>query len=151
MRTFVKVLIVLAICFVLFVIAIVGAGYYWWTQNKQELVDAGKRAYAEGQEFGAKSDNQGCLSETITRYKANPGLKSSIFNNLFLRTCLKSSRQSPGFCDGVPKKTEFVASARWQVEQCSRVGLSDDSYCGQLFSQVQDYCEEDVRQSQDKK
>jgi hypothetical protein len=41
----------------------------------------------------------------------------------------------------VPTPTEFMKSARWQMDECKRYGLKPESQCGQLFQQVQQFCE----------
>ena len=35
-----------------------------------------------------------------------------------------------------------MKSARWQLDECKRHGLAPESQCGQLFQQVQQFCEE---------
>jgi hypothetical protein len=135
-----KILITLAICFVIFVGAVVGFGLYWWSQHKGELLEAGRKQAEQGREFGKKSDEQGCLDESITRYKGDRGFVGSISSGLFLRSCLEASRPTPGFCDQVPKQSEILKSARWQVDQAEKAGIGDQ-YGRQLFSQVQQYCE----------
>jgi hypothetical protein len=145
MSTTVKIILGVVVAFVLLLFIIIGGAVYWWTQHSQEFLDAGKNAVKEGEEFGRKTDSRGCLAETVTRHKRDPGFQSSIADNLFLRSCLKNSTPTPGFCNGIPKRTEFIKSAEWQQAQCKQVGLSD-SYCPQIFTQVQQYCEEDLKQ-----
>lgn len=149
MSTTVKVILVLVACFLLSIVAVVGGAVYWWSQHGQEYLEAGKNSYEEGAAFGKTTDNQGCVAETISRHKASPGFKTSIANNIFLRSCLNNSRPTNGFCEAIPKRTEFIKSAQWQKEQCSQAGLSD-SYCPQLFSQVQQFCEEDAKKTREK-
>ena len=45
----------------------------------------------------------------------------------------------------MPRRFEFVKSAEWQLQQCKRYGLSPEKQCGQLFQQVQQFCEEGHR------
>jgi hypothetical protein len=136
-----KALIVVAVVIMLLVIGVVAAGVFWWSRNKDALVARGKAVVAEGKDFGRKSDNQGCVDESISRYKKEPGFSGSISTSIFMQTCLQSSRPTPGFCDEVPKQTEFMKSAQWRGDQCRRVDLSTDNYCQQLFSPVQQFCE----------
>ncbi|PYS62320.1 MAG: hypothetical protein DMF74_13590 [Acidobacteria bacterium] len=75
----------------------------------------------EGRDFGRKTDNQGCVDESISRYKKEPGFTSTISNAIFMRACLDSSRPTRGFCDDVPRQMEFIKSAQWRVSQCARV------------------------------
>jgi hypothetical protein len=63
-------------------------------------------------------------------------------NTIFLRTCLDASRPTPGFCDDVPRQFEFMKSAQWQLQQCRHYGLPPEKQCGQLFQQVQQFCEQ---------
>jgi len=136
-----KALIIIAVVMVLLVVGVVAAGVFWWSRYKDALIARGKEVVAEGKDFGHKSDNQGCVDESISRYKKEPGFSSSIATSIFMQTCLQNSRPTPGFCDEVPKETEFMKSARWRVDQCQRVDLSRDNYCQQLFSPVQKFCE----------
>jgi len=142
-----KALLIVAVVIVLLVLGCIGAGVYWWTRNKDALIARGKAVVTEGRDFGRNSDNQGCVDESISRYKKDPGFGSAISNSLFMRSCLDSSRPTPNFCSDVPKATEFVKSAQWRVEQCRRIDLSSDSYCQQLFQPVQEICERRTRRS----
>jgi hypothetical protein len=135
-----KVLLIIAIVVVLLVVGVVGAGIFWWSRNKDAVVGRLKEVATEGKDFGSHSDNKGCVDETMTRYKREPGFTSGISNGIFLRTCLDASKPTPGFCDGVPGKTEFIKTGKWRVEQCMNQDLENDQYCQQLFQQVQDYC-----------
>jgi hypothetical protein len=58
-----------------------------------------------------------------------------------MRMCLESSKPTPGFCDDVPKQTEFMKSAEWKLKQCREAGLQHDSNCQNLFTPVQQFCE----------
>lgn len=142
MPTWLKVLLIIAIIIVLLVVGVVGAGVFWWMRNKDELMSRAKEVATDAKDFGSNSDNQGCVNEGIARYKREPGFTSTISNAIFMRTCLDASRATPGFCDDVPKPTEFTKSAQWRTEQCRRVDLSRDSYCQQLFQPVQQFCNE---------
>ena len=136
-----KALIIVAIVMVVLIVGVVGAGVFWWMRNKDALMNRAKEVVAEGKDFGGHSDNQGCVNESISRYKKEPGFSSAISTSIFMRTCLDASRPTPGFCESVPKTTEFVKSAEWRRDQCSRADLSRDSYCQQLFQPVQQFCE----------
>jgi len=98
-----------------------------------------KKEIVEGMDRGKQSDEQGCLTEAISRYKQHRGLGGSISTGVFLRGCLETARPTPGFCDQVPDQRDIFGSARWQMKQCQDAGLSD-SFCGQIFGQVQEHC-----------
>jgi len=142
-----KALIIIAIIIVLLVLGVVGAGVFWWMRNKDALKARAKEVVAEGQEVGKSSDNQGCVDAGVARYKKEPGFVNAISTSIFMRTCLQASKPTPGFCDTVPRGTEFMKSSEWQAEQCRRVDLSTDSYCRQIFQPVQHFCEEGHRKS----
>jgi len=142
-----KALLIVAIIVVLLVVGVVVGGVVWWSRNKDKLVGRIKEVATEGREFGRNTDNQGCVDETISRYKKEPGFTAVISNSLFTRACLETSRPTPGFCTDVPKVSEFMKSAEWRKSQCSRVSLSSDSYCPQMFQPVQEFCEKGPRKS----
>ena len=136
-----KALLIVAVVIVVLVVGVIVAGAVWWSRNKDALMDRAKEVVAEGREFGRNSDNQGCVDESISRYKKEPGFGTAISTSIFMRTCLEASRATPGFCSDVPRKTEFIKSAEWRTSQCRRVDLSSDRYCPQMFEPVQEFCE----------
>jgi hypothetical protein len=143
-----KVLLIVAIVVVLLVVGVVGAGVFWWMRNKDAVVGRLKEVSTEGKDFGSHSDNKGCVDETMSRYKREPGFTNAISDSIFMRTCLDASKPTPGFCDSVPGRTEFIKSGKWRIEQCSNVDLPNDQYCQQLFQPVQDFCEKRTRGSE---
>jgi hypothetical protein len=136
-----KALLIVAVIAVLLIVGVVCAGVFWWMKNKDALMGRMKEVATEGKDFGGHSDNQGCVDESISRYKKEPGFISVMSATLFMSGCFESSRPTPGFCDNVPRVTEFVKSAQWRVDQCRRIDLSRDRYCQQLFQPIQQFCE----------
>ena len=136
-----KALIIVLIVGLLMVVGAIAAGVYWWSHNKDALIARGKAQVTEGHNVGLTTDNQGCVDQSISRYKTDPGIAGVIAANLFMQTCLQASKPTPGFCDEVPRETEFVKSGQWRLAQCNRVDLSSDQYCQQLFAPVQRFCE----------
>ena len=134
-------LIVIVVVFVLAVGVVAIAGFLIY-RNKDAIVANMKEIATEAKEFGEKTDNQGCVDEAISRYKAEPGFRKAISTSIFMRICLDNSKATPGFCDDVPKQMEFMKTAQWRREQCQRVDLSRDSNCQNLFSPIQQFCEE---------
>ncbi|MBV9927820.1 MAG: hypothetical protein JOZ96_22565 [Acidobacteria bacterium] len=142
MPTWVKVLLVVV---VLVLVLSVGAGvalYFAARTYVPGLVESGKQTYNEGVEYGRRTDNEGCLNEAAARHARGEGFTDLLKTNLFLRACLEKSRPTPGFCDEVPRQTEFMKAVAWQQRQCQRYGLSPEKQCGQLFQQVQQFCEQ---------
>ena len=141
-----KALLVIAIIIVLLVVGVIVGGVYWWSKNKDQLIGRAKESMTEGRDFGRNSDNQGCVDEALSRYTKDPGFTSAISTNLFTKACLDASRPTAGFCNDVPRVTEFIKSGEWRKTQCRRVNLKDN-YCPQLFQPVQEYCEKGGRKS----
>ena len=142
-----KVLLIVVVVIVVLVLGCIGAGVYYVSRNKDAWLARGKAVASEGRDFGRSSDNQGCVDESISRYKKEPGFGSAISNSIFMQSCLDSSRPTPNFCADVPKATEFMKSAQWRVDQCRKIDLASDSYCQQLFQPVQQFCERGPRKS----
>ena len=146
-----KALLIVAVVIVVLVLGCIGAAVYYVSRNKDAWIAKGKAVASEGRDFGRGSDNQGCVDESISRYKKEPGFGSAISNSIFMQSCLDSSRPTPNFCAEVPKATEFMKSAQWRVDQCRKIDLSSDSYCQQLFQPVQQFCEKGPRKSSENK
>ena len=145
-----KALLIVAVVIVVLVLGCIGAAVYYVSRNKDAWIAKGKAVASEGRDFGRGSDNQGCVDESISRYKKEPGFGSAISNSIFMQSCLDSSRPTPNFCAEVPKATEFMKSAQWRADQCRKIDLSSDSYCQQLFQPVQQFCEKGPRKSSEK-
>ena len=140
MSTPLKVLLIIFACLVLLSIAVAGVGIYFWRQHGAGLIESGKQIYGEGNEYGRETDEAGCFSEALARHKKAEGFGELIKINLFFRSCLETSRQTQGFCEGVPTQDEFIKSVQWQMEQCTKHGLTQEKQCGQLFAQLQQHC-----------
>ena len=141
MPTWMKVLLIGGGLVVVLLVAAVAAGYFVVRRYGPGLVQAGKQTMGEGAEYGRRTDNEGCLNEAVARHARVEGFTDTVKNGMFLRACLEASRPTPGFCDGVPRQGEFMKAIGWQAQQCQRYGLTPQQQCGQLFQQVQLYCE----------
>jgi hypothetical protein len=136
-----KTLLIVAAVVVVLVVAVVGVGVVYVMRHKDAWMAAGKEVAEEGKKFGSTTDNQGCVDEGLSRYKKEPGFTSILSNTIFMRMCLESSKPTPGFCDEVPRQTEFMKSAEWKLKQCRQAGLQSDNNCQNLFTPVQQFCE----------
>jgi hypothetical protein len=126
----------------LFLLAIIAVGgiVYWFSQNKDRLIQSAERLGKEAKEFGAKTNNEGCLNEALSRHKSNKSITGQISTNIFLTVCLQESGPSPGFCEGIPPNGEFIKSNAWAVKKCSDAGMQNDQGCQQMFGIVQKFC-----------
>src|SRR5437868_1688159 len=145
MPTWLKVLLIVGGILVVLVVGVVVASVIVVRRYGPELVKSVEQMGNEGKEYGRRTDNEGCVNEAVARHSRSDGIGDVIKNTIFLRTCLDASRPTPGFCDDVPRRLEFVKSAEWQLQQCKRYGLSPEKQCAQLFQQVQQFCEEGHR------
>ena len=136
-----KVLLIILLVGILLVVGVIAAGGIWFYRNKDALKAKLDTVTTEARDFGKNTDNQGCVTESISRYKAEPGITSAMSNAIFVRVCLDNSRATPGFCECVPKQREFMKAAQWKKDQCRQAGLESDSYCESLFTPVQQFCE----------
>jgi hypothetical protein len=144
-----KALIAAAVIIVALVIGVLIVAGYWWSRNKDKLVGRAKEVVTEARDFGRNTDNQGCVDESLSRYKKEPGFTNGISIGIFMRFCLESSRTTPNFCDDVPRQTEFLKTARWRIDQCNKFDLAKDSNCQNLFAPLQEFCEGRARKSGD--
>lgn len=142
MPTWMKVLLILGVLLVLLVIGGAVAVYFLARTYGPGLVQAGKQTFDEGVAYGQRTDQQGCLDESVARHQRAEGFTDMVKVGVFMRACLESSKPTPGFCDGVPGRLEFMKSIAWQQQQCRHYGLSPERQCGQLFQQVQQFCEQ---------
>ena len=136
-----KVLLIILLVGILLVVGVIAAGGIWFYRNKDALKAKLDTVTTEARDFGKNTDNQGCVNETVSRYKAEPGITSAMSYAIFVRICLDNSRETPGFCESVPKQREFMKTAQWRKEQCQQAGLERDSYCESLFTPVQQFCD----------
>jgi len=145
MPTWMKVLLVLGGLVLVLVVLAVVAGFFVVRRYGPGLVEAGKQTFNEGTEYGQRTDNEGCLNEAAARQARVEGFGDMIKNGIFMEVCLESSRPTPGFCDDVPRQTEFMKAITWQHQQCKRFGLKPEQQCTQLFQGVQRFCEKRAR------
>jgi hypothetical protein len=138
-KTWVIVLSIIGGLFLLGIIAVAGV-VYWVYQNKDKWVQSVEQIGKEAKEFGARTDNEGCLKEALARHKRDKSITGQISTQGFLLVCLQASEPSPGFCDGIPQQDERMESANWTLKKCSDAGMQNDQSCQLLFGAIQSYC-----------
>ena len=142
MPTWAKVLIVIVVVVVVLGIAAAVASFLVVRRFGPAVIEETKQAMAEGQEYGRRTDDVGCLNEGVARQARVTGFRDMLKNNFFTRSCLEVARPTPGFCADVPRRLEYTKSIGWQAQQCKRYGLGPEQQCSQFFQQIQQYCEE---------
>jgi hypothetical protein len=88
-------------------------------ESKQEY--AAKEA--EGRELGKTMDQAGCMKEGLARSKTMTRFEISrnVDNQSFVEGCLKSSRPTTGFCNGIPPFWK-LRDTEWEDQQCELAG-----------------------------
>ena|SRR2546421_1902783 len=99
---------------------------------------------AEGREFAKTTDQEGCMREGLSRARHINllSIEQLGYNHDFVQECLKSSRPTSGFCEGIP--TSFVADAiNWQEKQCKKSGMDEVlTGCKAVFEDKVQFCNE---------
>jgi hypothetical protein len=136
------VIIVLSIIggLILLGVIVVGGFSYWVYKNKEKFVHSAEQLMKDGKEFGAKTNNEGCLNEALSRHTRDKSIMGRISTTTFLTVCLEERSPSSGFCDGAPARGEIIKSSSWAMKKCGDVGLQNDQGCQQILGAVQAYC-----------
>ena len=142
-----KTVIIVTVILVLLVTGAIAGGVYWLARSKDALTARSKAITTEGTDFGHRTDSQGCVDESVSRYKKAPGFGSSISTSIFMTACLDASRPTRGFCAEVPNQRNFSRSPEWRIEQCRHFDLASDKYCAEFFGPVQQFCERTLKPS----
>jgi hypothetical protein len=136
----VKVLLILAAGFGVFIVLAVGAGAMWWKANKTHLMEGGSKAMAEGRAFGTSRADVACVDEAFRRLEIGSGFTGEVTNKLFLSSCLKAAGPTPGFCDNVPEMSEIMSSVKWSLTTCTARHRANNQPCSRLVQEIQKHC-----------
>jgi hypothetical protein len=143
MKTKTKVIIGAAAAVVLLIVlgaaVIIGAGAYVFSKvGSPEQVARSHKAKADGAAYGATVDQQGCMVKGYTLDK--PADSFDLSGEEYVKACLKASRPTPNFCDGVP----FVLDRKWFADECQKAG-QDTEACITAFIAKRNFCLMDRR------
>lgn len=99
----------------------------------------------QGKEFGASTDQQGCVSESLRQFaefKENNFLVrlQQLHISKFTEGCLTASRPTKDFCENVPKPGRFLSSEEWGIKKCKAAGLNYEGPCTAIFVEVVKTC-----------
>ncbi len=148
MRKSIKIALIVTGCVVL-ALAISAAVSVWlWRIYSPDLIDGAKNANKLGAQEGKELAEAQCLERALQRHRLpeNLGIVASLKNNLRLRGCFDASRISAEFCTDVPAAGSIVDAGLWGAKRCAQEGFFD-SYCGNLFQQVDQYCNSKQREN----
>ncbi len=107
----------------------------------EEFKNNYKAAQVEGREFGAKTDNNGCIREgllrgrNLERFDPNTG---AILRG-FVENCLNNSSPTFDFCEGVPYVWD-VNEMDWRKEECRKADEEVSIGCIGVFDKKREYC-----------
>jgi len=102
-------------------------------------ITEGLTAIAEGKEFGATTNNSGCVADALSHPESEPGFVAGVQLASWLNACLENSTPTPGFCDDVPKSADAKATEEWRATKC-RLSSADEKTCGLIYAGVQRFC-----------
>jgi len=135
-----KIMLIVAVaCVVLGVVAAV-AGFLWFRAHAGELRERAEAVRAEARELGASSTPDGCVGGALRRLDSGRGILDQAMAQAFLGGCLEAAPADPRFCEGVPARSEIMASVRWALGRCAELGRADDQACARILGEVQSYC-----------
>jgi hypothetical protein len=140
-----KIILVLFGIFVLVIVGISVAGYYYVREHGGELKQKTEKLRTEGESFGQGKQETACLDESLARLKREPGFMSQVQTQIFFSSCLAKAESSPELCTGMPAPDEILASGKWAAEQCAKRGLGQSQGCVQLYNVVLANCRKTSR------
>jgi hypothetical protein len=118
-------------------------GYSWFQENLPAMREAGERGQSSAREFAATHTQAECIDEGFVHHDAcGTGMEimCRAEARVFLTECLRQATPTPGICDGVPPRTEIMATANWAVAYCRDHGHAHDQQCGNFVAGITEYC-----------
>src|SRR5689334_6016069 len=73
-----KVLLIVIVVVIVLAVGVVAIAGFLIYRNKDAIVAKTKEIATEAKNFGEQTDNRGCVDESISRYKAEPGFTKAI-------------------------------------------------------------------------
>lgn len=118
-------------------------GLVRWVKNS---VPEFEQVISEAQEFGAQTDENGCLKHTFSSLDACENFSCNLKESVFFAACLTVAKPSNGFCDYAPQDNSLKQQAEWSVARCKQL-KRDDEMCVQLMTHVSTHCNSESRRS----
>lgn len=109
----------------------VGIGIWMKRGGVEKMQEMEQQAIA----FGRQTDEAGCEARAAQILKEQGLISGAVTGTIWLQTCLKNSRETAGYCDGVPDRPDN----QWAAQRCSAAGLTGTA-CGVLAQGVVEYC-----------
>ena len=131
---------------VVLVVILAVVGVVLWRQKgggkemAKAAIESAEKSEKDGREFGRNADNEKCVAEALQRDRRDSSMGAAIGTTIFFQGCLKTSKESPGFCTGVPKPTQIIDGPKWAREECRKRGAANDQFCPELMKKVEEHC-----------
>ena len=135
-----KILLGIAGFFVLCIGLVGWKGYSWWQAHGKAYVAAIKASAEDGKTFGRTSDNAACVKSALDRFSDDTTAVGPVLATGFTQNCLRESKPSPGFCDGVPQPSERRAVSDWVRTKCDAMATASSRTCLFALQAVPRYC-----------
>ncbi|HYC01450.1 MAG TPA: hypothetical protein VEC57_20125 [Candidatus Limnocylindrales bacterium] len=119
-----------------------GAGSHKPPRQKLELKGPAYATAQEGIEFAGKTDEAGCLTESLRRHEACKDEECRDLAGVFITSCLPDSKPAKGFCTGVPSIHSVVETTAWRSRLCASSGAPAGA-CHAFYANLQTYCHPD--------
>ncbi len=141
MPTWLKVILIIVGIIALLVFAAGYVGYRWIASHKGEIEASAAAVRADATAFAQGKDADACVQETLVRVDRCDGIICEAKTKLFLTICLEKTKVPPEVCAGIPKRTDFMDSAKWVLAECARRGRPNDQRCTRMITALQERCE----------
>jgi hypothetical protein len=79
----------------------------------------GRREIEDAWEFGAKTDDTGCVAEGLGRQGRCRDDRCRLWSRVFVRACLTRAKKSPKYCEGVPEPIKVKDGFEWAERLCA--------------------------------
>lgn len=136
-----KIFLIVAACGSLLLIATAWAFFRYVSTHKDEWLSKGRDTMREGIQAGRELRDADCLERAIAMHREGDSGFGGIGARLWLNGCLQTAAPTAEFCRDVPAADAIADSIGWQLRACGEHGLSGNSACGGLMSEVQRYCQ----------
>lgn len=123
-----------------FLLLAMGTCSYLIRQTQEDIEREKPEIESAGKDFGASTDELGCVKAAAARIGKNESIKGAAFSAVFLNGCLKTCVAAPGFCDDVPKWKDRFKSGVWAQAVCNEFGQSSN-YRRKVMEQIPQYCD----------
>ena len=140
MPTWLKVILIVVAAMVAILFAAGYVGYRWIASHKGEFEAQAAQVRTDATAFSQGKDANACIEETLTRADRCDGIICEAKTKLFLGVCLEKTGVPAEVCTTLPKRTDFMASAKWALAECARRGRPNDQRCTRMITALQEQC-----------